>query len=169
MLTLVGKWIATKTYLAASLSKIGFVNIPQSGLALSHPTPLSRFHPHKCQKFHHVLPVDILGPLQCLRPTRAAQEGLPWNKSPGAICAMYTVYIFVLTSLRDLRDARDLYIMKPSANKTSNRIKPLTHCHILPHTSQDKQQLKVECDTNWPNFADQNLNNTQGQEANRSK
>jgi hypothetical protein len=49
MLTLVGKWIATKTYLAASLSKIDFVNIPQSGLALSHATSLSRFHP-KCQE-----------------------------------------------------------------------------------------------------------------------
>ena len=78
MLTLVGKWIATITYLAASLSKIDFVNIPQSGLALSHATSLSRFHPHKCQKFHHVIQVDILGPLQCLRPTRAAKRLCPW-------------------------------------------------------------------------------------------
>ena len=77
MLTLVGKWIATKTYLAALLSKIDFVNIPQSGLALSHATSLSRFHPHKCQKFHHVIPVEILGPLQCLRPTRAAKRLCP--------------------------------------------------------------------------------------------
>ena len=77
MLTLVGKWIATKTYLAASFSKIDFVNIPQSGLALSHATSLSRFHPHKCQKFHHVIPVEILGPLQCLRPTRAAKRLCP--------------------------------------------------------------------------------------------
>ena len=97
MLTLVGKWIATITYLAASLSKIGFVNIPQSGLALSHATSLSRFHPHKCQKFHHVIQVDILGPLQCLRPTRAAKRlcpsassrfpsGTPLSPDPRARC-----------------------------------------------------------------------------------
>ena len=97
MLTLVGKWIATKTYLAALLSKIDFVNIPQSGLALSHATSLSRFHPHKCQKFHHVIQVDILGPLQCLRPTREAKRlcpsassrfpsGTPLSPDPRARC-----------------------------------------------------------------------------------
>ena len=96
MLTLVGKWIATITYLAASLSKIDFVNIPQSGLALSHATPLSRLHP-KCQKFHRVIPVDILGPLQCFRPTRAAKKlcpsassrfpsGTPLSPDPRARC-----------------------------------------------------------------------------------
>ena len=37
------------------------------------------FHPHKRQKFHHVISVevDILGPLQCLRPTRAAKRLCP--------------------------------------------------------------------------------------------
>ena len=59
-----------------------------------------------------------------------SQEGLPWNKSPGAICAMYTVYIFVLTSLRDLRDARDLYIYETFCQQN---IKPNQTFDTLPH------------------------------------
>ena len=96
--SLVGRWLGTMIS-PFHLSKIGWINLPRSGLALSHaPFTFSILTgAGSFTMLYQVISVDTLGPLQSLRPNRAAKRlrpsassrfpsGTPLSPDPRARC-----------------------------------------------------------------------------------